>query len=426
VRSARADVFDCDEPGVQAAVVTGGGPHTFSCPGPTTVTVTTSLYADGFVILDGEGLLTLSGGDALPLFQVAGYLELHNLVMTEGNNSSTNGGCIQVYGTGTLLIAGSSVTDCHTLFNGGGISNEGSLTVTDSVIAGNTAGFTGGGIAMGLAFPSNSASVSGSRISGNTAVVGGGLMVWTGTLSVADTTFSGNSANSGGGLAALATNVGPLVVTGSTFSGNTATQPDAHGAAIHSQASSLTIRNSTLAGNTGGAISNTGSVLLDHTTISDNTAAFGSGTAIYNPSPPSGIETLRNSIVAGTCTSAPRPSQGGNVESPGNTCGLTDASDQVGVSAPALNLGSLGDHGGPTHTVPVMSPSAAIGAAVSCPPPATDQRGVPRPQGPGCDSGAYEAEVAVPLVGLAWLAIALATAGALALRRAPAAVRTRR
>ena len=122
------------------------------------------------------------------------------------------------------------------------------------------------------------------------------------------------------------------------------------------------------------------------------------------------------------CTPAPalRVSQGGNLESPGSTCNLVHANDQVNVSAASLNLGALGDHGGPTQTIPVMSPSAAISAAVGCPPPATDQRGVTRPQGPGCDSGAYEAEVAVPLGGLGWLAIALAAAGARALRRTPA------
>jgi hypothetical protein len=160
-------------------------------------------------------------------------------------------------------------------------------------------------------------------------------------------------------------------------------------------------------------------MLIEHTTISGNTGA--PATAIHHTFGQAGTETLRNSIVDGTCTGAPilRTSQGGNVEGPGNTCNLTHASDQVNVSAAALNLGAFGDHGGPTHTLPLIPPSAAIGAAVACPPPATDQRGVARPMGAGCDSGAFELEVTVPVGGVGWLAVALAAAGALALRRRP-------
>ncbi len=52
-------------------------------------------------------------------------------------------------------------------------------------------------------------------------------------------------------------------------------------------------------------------------------------------------------------------------------------------------LGSSGNYGGPTPTLPLLAGSPAIDAAGGvCPP--TDQRGVPRPFGGACDIGAFE------------------------------------
>ncbi|HEY2215941.1 MAG TPA: choice-of-anchor Q domain-containing protein, partial [Solirubrobacteraceae bacterium] len=56
------------------------------------------------------------------------------------------------------------------------------------------------------------------------------------------------------------------------------------------------------------------------------------------------------------------------------------------------------DNGGPTPTMALGSGSAALDqvplSGTGC--PATDQRGVPRPQGAECDVGAYELAVATP------------------------------
>lgn len=58
-----------------------------------------------------------------------------------------------------------------------------------------------------------------------------------------------------------------------------------------------------------------------------------------------------------------------------------------------LLLGSFGDYGGHTYTLPLQPSSPAVdgGDPWLCLP--TDQRGVPRPFGGRCDAGAYEAEV---------------------------------
>jgi uncharacterized repeat protein (TIGR01451 family) len=115
-----------------------------------------------------------------------------------------------------------------------------------------------------------------------------------------------------------------------------------------------------------------------------------------------GSTVVRNTIVANNVTQPSGPavsncagvltSQGNNLDN-GNTCGFTASGDLQNTDA---LLGSLADNGGPTRTHALLSGSPAIdaGASVSC--PATDQRGVTRPQnGDGngaalCDMGAYE------------------------------------
>jgi hypothetical protein len=105
---------------------------------------------------------------------------------------------------------------------------------------------------------------------------------------------------------------------------------------------------------------------------------------------------VENSIV-GSCINpagAVAPSGGGNVESPGETCSFNDSTDQVNVSVFDLALEALDDNGGATETHALLPGSAAINAGTpNCPPPSTDQRGVTRPQGAACDTGAYESEL---------------------------------
>ena len=53
-------------------------------------------------------------------------------------------------------------------------------------------------------------------------------------------------------------------------------------------------------------------------------------------------------------------------------------------------LGPFADNGGPTLTMALLPGSPAIDAGTVLGAPATDQRGVPRPQGAGVDIGAFE------------------------------------
>ncbi len=422
---ADASVFSCDDPGVQTAAATAGGPHTFSCAGPTTVVLSGTLTIFASVILDGGGALTVSGGNTWQVFWVgAGNVELRDLNVSAGSSFGAPGGCIAVDIGASLTLTDVTVSGCTTVFGashniGGGIANQGTLTLTDSVVSGNT-GSIGGGISSGNTSETASLTITRSRISGNTPTFAVGGVSAGGNLAITDSTISGNGhfgLQAGGSVGKIVT------VTRSTISGNTG------GGIVKSGANAITVSNSTVAQNGGPGIQNAaGVVVLQHSTLMGNS---GTPSALFHFG--GGTETLFDTIVSGNCTFGGRTSLGGNIESPGNTCGLGHASDQVNVSAAALDLGTLGNNGGPTQSVPLLAASVAIDSAIGCPPPATDQRGVARPQGAGCDSGAFELNVSVPLLAeenVAVLATALALSGALALygarRRTLAAIRRRR
>src|SRR5262249_39043057 len=93
---------------------------------------------------------------------------------------------------------------------------------------------------------------------------------------------------------------------------------------------------------------------------------------------------LANATSGGDCgfdnASAPNNSGGNLVED--GTCGFP-----VGGNP---NLGPLQNNGGSTLTYALQSPSPAIDTGVDAGCPATDQRGVTRPQGSHCDIGAVE------------------------------------
>jgi hypothetical protein len=63
-------------------------------------------------------------------------------------------------------------------------------------------------------------------------------------------------------------------------------------------------------------------------------------------------------------------------------------------------LGPLANNGGPTFTMALLPGSPGIDAGSAFRAPATDQRGVPRPQGPGVDIGAFEYQYLPTFTGM--------------------------
>ncbi|MEZ4514130.1 MAG: choice-of-anchor Q domain-containing protein [Chloroflexota bacterium] len=97
-------------------------------------------------------------------------------------------------------------------YEGGGIYNSGTLTVSNSTIPGNTGGRAGGGIYN----INGTLTVSNSTISGNTAGSYGGGIYNQGSLTMNNSTLANNGAFVGGGIA----NFGTIYLAGNIFATN--------------------------------------------------------------------------------------------------------------------------------------------------------------------------------------------------------------
>ncbi len=206
-------------------------------------------------------------------------------------------------------------------------------------------------------------------IANGSAPFGGGLYNNSAsTVSISNSTFVNNSAPDGGGLQNTG---GTVSISNSTFTNNSAISSDY--------------------GGVGGAIEiSTGTVSISNSTFANNSATF-DGDGLYNEN--GGTLNISGSIVAnntgGNCSGA-IGDQGYNLSSD-SSCGFTANTDLQNAN-PRLDPNGLQNNGGPTQTIALQQGSPAIDTipAASC--PATDQRGMTRPDAgeTTCDMGAYE------------------------------------
>jgi hypothetical protein len=353
-----------------------------------------------------NALAIASNGDTLAIQGTCvGVFDLAQSLTLIGSGGAT----LDAQGAGTVLTIESGQTEAvtHLRITGGsglvaGIRNKGgTLTLTNSTVDANNA--TVGQFQNGV----------------------GGILNQGGSVTLANSMVSGNSASA---VAPFDTAVGgifnsapgSIMLAGSTVSGNTASTPsDAFGGILNSAPGSVvTLTNSTVSGNSAsapggptafsmaaGGISNSGgSLTLTSGTVSGNNVSEPNGGFL----PPvggignffGGTLTVGNSLIAGqsggpNCVGLGTTSDGGYNLDDGASCSFSMANHSLSNTNPLLDPAGLKNNGGPTQTIALLPGSPAIdpipngvngcGTTIT-----TDQRGITRPQGSGCDIGAYE------------------------------------
>jgi hypothetical protein len=386
----------------------------------------------------GAEKLTVSGNNKSRVFNIASGITVEIAGLTIANGYSdqpiasnyeykkyTGGGIVN---EGTLTVNNSIIRNNRAEGVGGGIGNFGILTVNNSTVKDNIAKLEGGGIGNNNYDNTNAVTVNNSIISGNstggsqdgsgsgggTAAVGviinstitgnsaggdgGGISR---AFLVINSTISNNSAGEDGGGIALA-----RLVINSTIDSNSALS----GGGIYNVGLSSSVINSTISGNSGGGIINYpdrySSLELSNSTVIGN-SEYG----IYGSYYSSGF-TVNNSIIANntdTDAEGSFSSNGSNLI--GNFEGSIGFSIKEKLYNPITDVldTTLRDNGGPVKTHALVYGSLAINAGKNANVPVdttdldgdgntTEQipfdargSGFPRISGEKVDIGAYEA-----------------------------------
>ncbi len=402
-------VTNCNDSGsgsLRQAVknISSGGTISFALVPPcerislaTTIGITRNLTIDG----PGASALAVSGGGTVGVFHIhpGATVTLSGLTIEDG--ASPYGGGIS--NDGTLTVTGSTLSGNTATTGGGGIWNDGTLNVTDSTLSGNKSSYYGGGI---YSSSSGTLTVADSTIADNSAIAsffnypeyayGGGIYAY-GTATITTSTVSDNTTTAlgGGGGGGGIFNGGTLNVTDSTLSGNLTTIVDGvtstDGGGGIDNVGTLSVADSTLSTNgtneVGGGIDNGWKLKIAQSTLSGNSAPTGGGIENGDGDVASATATIIANSASGDDCSGNVGDDGYNLDDDGS-CGFAAVSDHPDTPA-GLDPGGLLDNGGPTQTIALVSGSAADGAvndASLCSTP--DQRGVQRPT--PCDIGSVQ------------------------------------
>ena len=307
------------------------------------------------------------------------------------NNSIVFGGSGgAIFNDGALVVRRSTFTGNYASGgdpggngNGGAIYNEGTLWLENSTLANNGAGGATGvkGLDAG-SYDGNPAGDPGGP-GGNGA---GSALFNAGTATAINTTFAGNTA--WGGQGGLGGNGGTIWAYGGN-GGQGGNGGNAWGT-IYDASGLLHLVNCSLANNSGyggwgGMGGQGGPAPLGGP--SGSPGWFGS-----NGTGTGGIKSS-GSLLINTVLSANYSNFNGSITDGGHNLSSDASCVLTGVGS--MNntdpeLGPLADNGGPTLTMALLPGSPAIDAGGTVGAPATDQRGVPRPQGQGVDIGAFE------------------------------------
>jgi predicted outer membrane repeat protein len=301
----------CTDSALNAAL-TGGGAVTFSCGGgPVTIPITSSktISAATATDIDGGGLVTLDGQDAVRLFYVdyERQLAVRNLTLRRGRVADVGAAIRSHYherGTPALTIQNvrfesNACTQPGNDVGGGALYIQGGVSTIDaSTFVGNQGGNGGaigylGGDGTG---PANGLTIRDSVFVGNSTLAhvsdygatGGALYVdgsGDGEVRIERCTFRDNSAWGGGAIqSVMYQSPQALVILDSTFLENVAA--GANGGAIYHQDGALTFTGSLVAGNR--AYSQGGGLWLYHPTAATVTNVTFTGNRAEGAVAPSG------------------------------------------------------------------------------------------------------------------------------------------
>jgi len=368
----------------------------FNVAGTITLSATLPAITNTYgLIIDGSNGIVIDGANAIQIFIVSSgaVATLERLTIQRGFSATSGGG---VRNNGNLTINSSTLT-YNSAKGGGGVSNTGVLTIIWTTLSHNSVPTGGGG--------------------------GGGVLNASGgTLSVSFSTFFNNTVDNdcGGGLGNDGSGT-VATIRSTTFDSNFASTTSGCGGALYNYLATMVITNSTFSGNGaqfGGAIhQDGGAITIGNSTFSNNSGSFGAG--IYNLPTSNGTLNMMSVISAKNTLIGDRPngpdvfgtvhSGGANLIGDDTTSSgfFTAVGDQIGTAGTPINpnLGPLQLNNGPlpyTATMALLPGSPALGKGLcggntsltpNVPSIHTDQRGVARKLSylyAGCDVGAFE------------------------------------
>ncbi|WP_293388148.1 choice-of-anchor Q domain-containing protein [Nevskia sp.] len=319
-----------------------------------------------------------------------------SLTITKGANSSAPNGGGNILNAGTAMLRNTRITADFLISNatrGGGIANQGTMTLENCLIENVNSSSSGGGL-----FNSGTLFLRRSEVRANGSRSGGGLYN-AGSAYIEQSLFSSNSASQySGGFAIY--NVGVLEASSSTISGNFNKIAedfafDLVGAVANFGTMNLSFV--TITNNIGGGLYNSGTVSLYGSLMSGNLSAHLMREPPDEDEPPYDLDippevSNTDCVNDGSYTSQNTIVSLSNYFCPGQ---YQIDSNSIGTLIEPLRLG-----GGVTAThkprrgsllVDAIDPSSATDACA-----AVDQRGARRPpnddgrRGLRCDIGAYE------------------------------------